>query len=118
MQSDQSHETIGTATGAMPEMSNSLNTAEKRRKVCAAIGKSLKSLRIAANKTQETLAFDAEVDPTYISQIERGVINPTVLNLAKVCFGLGISLADQFQGVNVALEPGNRTSRSIVRSRK
>ena len=92
--------------------------ADKRNTVCAAIGQSLKSLRIAANKTQETLAFDAEVDPTYISQIERGVINPTVLNLAKVCFGLGISLADLFQGVNVALELGSANRRSIVRSRK
>jgi transcriptional regulator with XRE-family HTH domain len=87
-------------------------TPDKRNKVCTAIGKSLKSIRIAANKSQETLAFDAEVDRTYISQIERGVANPSVLMLANLCFALGITLADLFQPVKVALEPSNLTRRS------
>lgn len=86
--------------------------ADKRNKVCTSIGKSLKSIRIAAKKSQETLAFDAEVDRTYISQIERGVANPSVLTLANLCFALGITLADLFQSVKVALEPGNATRRS------
>ena len=51
---------------------------DKRNAICTELGKNLKRLRIAADKSQETLAFDAEVDRTYISQIERGVGNPSI----------------------------------------
>jgi transcriptional regulator with XRE-family HTH domain len=78
---------------------------DKRNKVCTAIGKSLKALRIAANKSQEKLGFEAEVDRTYISQIERGVANPSVLTLANICFALGVTLADLFAPVKLALSP-------------
>jgi transcriptional regulator with XRE-family HTH domain len=85
---------------------------DKRNKVCTAIGKSLKALRIAADKSQETLAFDAEVDRTYISQIERGVANPSVLTLANLCYALGVTLADLFEPVKVALPPGGEMRRA------
>jgi transcriptional regulator with XRE-family HTH domain len=79
---------------------------DKRNKVCTSLGMSLKAKRLAAEKSQETLGFEAQVDRTYISQIERGVGNPSVLTLANICFALGITLADLFEPVNVALEPG------------
>lgn len=88
---------------------------EKRNTVSTAIGKSLKIRRIAADKSQETLAFEAEVDRTYISQIERGVANPSVLTLANLCYALGITLADLFESVNVSLSPdgiGRRVNRA------
>jgi len=81
--------------------------AHKRNKVCTALGKSLKAHRIAANISQETLAFDAEVDRTYISQIERGVANPSLLTLTGICFALDISLADLFAPVKIT-SMGNR----------
>jgi|GEM_PF-6251282 len=34
---------------------------DKRNKACTAIGKSLKAIRIEAGRSQETLAFDAEI---------------------------------------------------------
>ena len=81
------------------------STADKRNTVCTAVGKNLKKLRIASNKSQETLAFDAEVDRTYISQIERGVGNPSVLTLANLCYALDITLSDLFAPVNISLKP-------------
>jgi transcriptional regulator with XRE-family HTH domain len=87
--------------------------ADKRNKVCTAIGKSLKTLRIAANKSQETLAFDAEVDRTYISQIERGVANPSVLTLANLCYALDATLADLFAPVQIAMSPSGHGGRAI-----
>lgn len=86
--------------------------ADKRNKVCTALGKNLKQLRIAANKSQETLAFDAEVDRTYISQIERGVGNPSVLTLANLCYALNITLADLFEPVKIALKPDSLLRRT------
>ena len=85
---------------------------DKRNIVCTAIGKSLKVQRIAAEKSQEALAFDAEVDRTYISQIERGVANPSALTLANLCFALGITLADLFEPVKVALAPDGTLRRT------
>jgi transcriptional regulator with XRE-family HTH domain len=84
---------------------------DKRNKVCTAIGKSLKALRIAANKSQQTLAFEAEIDRTYISQIERGVANPSALTLATLCYALGITLAKLFEPVKLSLEPDSTTRR-------
>jgi transcriptional regulator with XRE-family HTH domain len=86
-------------------------TTDKRNKVCTAIGKSLKAIRIAANKSQETLAFEAEVDRTYISQIERGVANPSVLTLANLCFALDATLADLFAPVEIAMPPSGHSRR-------
>ena len=85
--------------------------ADKRNKVCTAIGKSLKTIRIAANKSQETLAFDAEVDRTYISQIERGVANPSVLTLANLCHALDTNLAELFSPVMLSMPPAGHKRR-------
>lgn len=38
--------------------------------------------------SQEALAFEAEVDRTYVSQIERSAINPSLLVLVKVARAL------------------------------
>ena len=85
--------------------------ADKRNKICSAIGKNLKTFRIAANKSQETLAFDAEVDRTYISQIERGIANPSVLTLANICYALDITLADLFERLKISLKPDSALRR-------
>lgn len=87
-------------------------TTHKRNKVCTAIGKSLKAMRISRDVSQETLAFNAQIDRTYISQIERGVANPSVLALGTICYALGITLAELFESVNVSLKPGDPTRRS------
>jgi len=78
---------------------------DKRNAICTELGKNLKRLRIAADKSQETLAFDAEVDRTHIFQIERGVGNPSILTLANLCFALGITRSDLFEPVKLALKP-------------
>lgn len=100
------------------DATNKNETADKRNVVCTAIGQNLKKVRIAANKSQEALAFDAEVDRTYISQIERGVGNPSVLTLANLCFALGITLSELFEPVKVSLKPDgisrkNNSSKSV-----
>jgi transcriptional regulator with XRE-family HTH domain len=74
--------------------------------ICAALGRRVKECRHAADKSQETLAFDANVDRTYISAIERGVANPSVETLANICHALGVSLAELFRPLeHVSLAP-------------
>ena len=44
----------------------------------------IKTRRKELGITQEALALDAGIDRTYISQIERGISNPSLLVLVKV----------------------------------
>ena len=61
------------------------------RKVLAA---NVRHLRKAKLLSQEELAFEAEIDRTYVSQIERAVINPSLLILHKVAKVLGANVVD------------------------
>lgn len=54
----------------------------------AALGRAVRRLRKARRLSIEALAFKADMHPTYLSGIERGVRNPT---WAKVC-GLATAL--------------------------
>lgn len=58
------------------------------------LGENVRRLRQERQLSQEELAFEAEIDRTYVSQIERGVINPSLLVLYKVGRVLGVGVAD------------------------
>lgn len=73
--------------------------------VTLAMGRNLKKLRTAANKTQVELAYDAEVERSRISKMEGGHINPSLLTLATICHCLEISLAELFAGITATLAP-------------
>lgn len=70
--------------------------APKPAPISLALGLRIKECRHAANKSQETLAFEALVDRTYISSIERGIANPSIETLANICHAIGITLGDLF----------------------
>lgn len=74
--------------------------------ISLALGKRIKAVRHQAAKSQETLAFEALVDRTYISAIERGVANPSIETLANICHALGVTLAELFEPLgDVPLAP-------------
>jgi transcriptional regulator with XRE-family HTH domain len=57
----------------------------------AIFGKALRrNLRKSAGKTQETLAFDARLDRTYISLLELRQRSPSLDTLFSLCDGLDI----------------------------
>jgi transcriptional regulator with XRE-family HTH domain len=84
--------------------------------ISIALGKRVKQCRHAAEKSQETLAFEAHVDRTYISAIERGVANPSVETLANICYALGVTLAELFEPLGgVSLAPtGSRRANAAT----
>lgn len=53
-------------------------------------GKHIKELRQQQNLSQEKLAFIAGLDRTYISGIERGKRNVSLINLFKIAKSLNI----------------------------
>lgn len=55
------------------------------------VGRNLAKFRKEKSLTQEELAFDCELDRTYISGIERGVRNPSILNIQKIAAALKIA---------------------------
>ena len=54
------------------------------------VGLNLKKFRKELGLSQEEFAFKAELHRTYISGIERGVRNPTVLVLEGIAQALGV----------------------------
>jgi transcriptional regulator with XRE-family HTH domain len=73
--------------------------------VLLALAANLKRYRIAANKSQVELAFDAELDRTYVSLMERSLANPSINTLAAVCYCLGITLPQLFENITFTLRP-------------
>jgi transcriptional regulator with XRE-family HTH domain len=63
------------------------------------VGKNLKRERKNANISQEALALDAEIDRTYVSQIERGIGNPSILVLKTLADRLGVPLTELVRGL-------------------
>ena len=58
------------------------------------IARNLRKYRTLRGIAQETLAFEADVDRTMVSKIERAVTNPSVITLLKLANSLQISLSD------------------------
>lgn len=55
------------------------------------LGEELRKAREVAELTQEQLAFAAQVDRSYISQLERDLKSPTLEMLFRLCDALGVS---------------------------
>ena len=56
------------------------------------LGKNVHRLRLQRGMTQEALAFEAEIDLTYMGGIERGRRNPSLLVMARIAKALSVSL--------------------------
>ena len=53
-------------------------------KTQATLARNVRELREAKGLSQEMLALESEVDRTYVSQIERGVCNPSLRVLTRL----------------------------------
>lgn len=56
--------------------------------VSSAFGKVLREQRGVADLSQEQLALNADVDRTFVSQMERGIRQPTLTTLFKLAKAL------------------------------
>jgi transcriptional regulator with XRE-family HTH domain len=60
------------------------------------IGLRIKEYRIDLKLTQEALAFKAEIDKTYVNEVENGKRNVSVINLEKIIVALDVTVKDFF----------------------
>lgn len=76
--------------------------------LCRQLAGQIKAARQQAKLSQEMLALAAEVDRTYVSQLERGIANPSLLILYRLAKTLGLELQIAF----VSATEGNRPRRT------
>lgn len=60
----------------------------------AAFGSAVRAIRHERGLSQATLAESSELDPTYISGIERGERNPSLTNVFKIARALGVTASE------------------------
>jgi transcriptional regulator with XRE-family HTH domain len=63
-------------------------------------GSNVRRFRLKSKFTQERLAEVAGLHPTYISGIERGIRNPTILSALNIANGLSCKISDLFRPSN------------------
>ena len=63
------------------------------------LGARIRYLRTQKNMTIEDLALEAEINRNYLSDLERGTRNPTVVVLNKIAKALEINLSTLFEGI-------------------
>lgn len=58
------------------------------------VGENVRRWRLERGLTQEQLAFEAQIDLTYLGGIERGRRNPSLMVIARVALSLQVRPAD------------------------
>ena len=72
------------------------------------VGNNVRRFREERNWSQEELAFEADIHRTYISGVERGIRNPTVMVLAVIASALGAAPAALLEGTRAAQRRSRR----------
>jgi transcriptional regulator with XRE-family HTH domain len=57
--------------------------------LCVLVGRNVRRRRLGAGLTQEEMAYRAGIDRTYLSDIERGIRNPTISLLQEIAAVVG-----------------------------
>ncbi len=73
------------------------------------VGKRVRQFRTSKNLSQEELALRANVDPSHIGRVERGVINCSIEMLNKIVTALEISFEDFFKQI----QPSSNTDNEV-----
>ena len=63
------------------------------------LGKRIHYLRKQRGLSQEDLALECEINRNYLSDLERGRRNPSLLILDKIANGLNVTLEELFKGI-------------------
>ena len=71
----------------------------KKNADLVAFGKTIRLLRQKKGLFQKELAKRSGLSPTYVSTLERGVQNPSLMSLASLAKGLGCSMAETCKGI-------------------
>ena len=62
----------------------------RKDQISSTFGQVLREQRTVRGLSQEDLALNADVDRTFVSQMERGIRQPTITTIMKLAEALGI----------------------------
>lgn len=79
-----------------------MNTQKDFNKVREQLGRRIETLRRDQGLTQEKLGDMVGLDRTYILSIEHGRRNVGLDNLVKIAIGLGVTLPELFDDIDVS----------------
>lgn len=68
-------------------------------KITVQLGKNIRTLRLKKGLTQEQLAELTQIHAVYMSNIENGLRNITVIKAFKISQALGCDISDLFKGL-------------------
>ncbi len=63
------------------------------------LGRNIRNLRRERDLSQEEFAHRADIDRSYIGQIERGERNIAFINILKIARALGVKVSDLTLGI-------------------
>ena len=81
---------------------------KRNDKFLQALGKTIAARRQQLGMSQEELAHRAQINRTYIGDIERGARNIAVLNIVKLAGGLDTTPSELFSLVEKTLAQGTQ----------
>jgi transcriptional regulator with XRE-family HTH domain len=81
------------------------------------IGRAVRRTRLARSLSQDELAKLAGIEPSYLSEIERGKADPDALLMFKLARVMNVPIADLFAGVTMP-EPKTPPPKRGIRRRK
>lgn len=58
------------------------------------LGKNIKMMRVFKDKSQAELSFDSGLNQSYLSRVEKGSVNVTVIKLCCIAKALGCNLVE------------------------
>lgn len=58
------------------------------------VGRNVRRIRLEKGLTQEKLAEASELSQQYLSELERGARNPTIVTLSQIAIALGVTATD------------------------
>jgi transcriptional regulator with XRE-family HTH domain len=59
-------------------------------------GLKVREIRLSKNFTQESLAWEAGIEPMQVSRIERGIINTNISQIINIAKALGVNTMELF----------------------
>ncbi len=59
-------------------------------------GLKVREIRLSKNFTQESLAWEAGIEPMQVSRIERGIINTNISQILNLAKALGVNAKELF----------------------
>ncbi|MDL4842468.1 helix-turn-helix domain-containing protein [Aquibacillus rhizosphaerae] len=77
---------------------------DNKEAIMVVLGKRLRIVRNAKRISQEKLAEYAQTDKNYISEVERGLKQPTIEKLYTITQALDINIEDLFKGIEEEIQ--------------